>query len=103
MLQPLAFIAPERRERLLSGIIRSEFSLDYKVIIRREEGYSFDYDEYKNQNDAEMMSALASSMPRDVTVNGEKVTDIRADFDENAVKKGLLVRRGKKNYKKVVL
>ena len=38
-----------------------------------------------------------------VTVNGEKVTDIRADFDENAVKKGLLVRRGKKNYKKVVL
>ncbi|MBO4770780.1 MAG: PolC-type DNA polymerase III [Clostridia bacterium] len=58
---------------VLSGIIRSEFSLDYKVIIRREEGYSFDYDGYKSQNDAEMMSALAASSPREVTVNGEKL------------------------------
>ena len=38
-----------------------------------------------------------------VSVDGEKVTDVHAAFDRAAIQKGLLVRRGKKNYKKVVL
>ena len=36
-----------------------------------------------------------------VTVAGEKVMDFRATYDKAALKEGLLVRRGKKNYKQV--
>ena len=32
---------------ILAGIIRSEFGLEYKVEIKQEEGYRFDYDEYE--------------------------------------------------------
>ena len=38
-----------------------------------------------------------------VTVDGDKVTDIRAAYTEEALKAGLVLRRGKKNYKKIVL
>ena len=38
-----------------------------------------------------------------VTVDELKVTDIAASFDAAALKKGILVRRGKKNYNKIVL
>ena len=38
-----------------------------------------------------------------VTVDGEKVSDIRAVFGEEALRAGLLVKRGKKTFKKVVL
>lgn len=33
--------------QLLSGIIKSEFGLDYEVEIKQEEGYSFDYADMK--------------------------------------------------------
>ena len=38
-----------------------------------------------------------------VSVDDVKVTDIRASFTEDALKAGLMLRRGKKNYKKVTL
>ena len=38
-----------------------------------------------------------------VTVEGEKVTDIRATFTTEALTAGLLVKRGKKNYRRVIL
>ena len=38
-----------------------------------------------------------------VLADGEKVNDIRADFDEKALRTGILLRRGKKNFKKVIL
>lgn len=38
-----------------------------------------------------------------VTVDGEKVTDIRAVYDKETLKNGILIKRGKKAYKKVVL
>ena len=38
-----------------------------------------------------------------VTVDDEKVTDIAAAFDADALRKGVLLRRGKKNYCKLVL
>ena len=38
-----------------------------------------------------------------VTADGEKVTDIRAAFEEPALRAGILLRRGKKNFKKVIL
>ncbi|MBQ1272161.1 MAG: tyrosine--tRNA ligase, partial [Clostridia bacterium] len=38
-----------------------------------------------------------------VTADGEKVTDTRAAFDEATLKNGVVLRRGKKNYKKIVL
>lgn len=38
-----------------------------------------------------------------VTVEGEKVTDIKTVYAGEVLKKGILVRRGKKNFKKVVL
>ena len=38
-----------------------------------------------------------------VTVNDEKVTDIKAIFPADALTKGLVVRRGKKAFKKVIL
>jgi len=38
-----------------------------------------------------------------VSVDDVKVTDIRATFTEDALKAGLMLRRGKKNYKKVTL
>ena len=37
-----------------------------------------------------------------VTVNDEKITDIRATIPEESFDQGVLVRRGKKAYKKVV-
>jgi len=36
-----------------------------------------------------------------VTVDGEKVTDIDAVFSKEALEKGILIRRGKKNYKRL--
>ena len=38
-----------------------------------------------------------------VTVNGNKVTDTKAAYTDEELTEGLLVRRGKKSYKKVVL
>ena len=38
-----------------------------------------------------------------VTVDGEKVTDPKASWTAEALAGGLLVRRGKKNYKRVIL
>ncbi len=38
-----------------------------------------------------------------VTVDGEKVADIKAVFSADALKAGILVKRGKKSFKKVVL
>ena len=38
-----------------------------------------------------------------VTVNGDKVADPKATFADDAIREGLLLRRGKKAYKKVVL
>ncbi len=38
-----------------------------------------------------------------VTADGEKVADIRASFDEATLRGGVVLRRGKKNYKKIVL
>ena len=38
-----------------------------------------------------------------VTVEGEKVTDIRRSFTEAELAGGLLIKRGKKNYRRVVL
>ncbi|MBQ9415700.1 MAG: tyrosine--tRNA ligase [Clostridia bacterium] len=38
-----------------------------------------------------------------VTVNNEKVSDIRAEYDEASLKEGIVLRRGKKNYMKVTL
>ena len=38
-----------------------------------------------------------------VTVEGDKVTDIRATFTAEALTAGLLVKRGKKNYRRVVM
>jgi tyrosyl-tRNA synthetase len=38
-----------------------------------------------------------------VTVDGEKVTDVRAAFGAQALSAGLLIRRGKKTFRKFVL
>lgn len=38
-----------------------------------------------------------------VTVNGKKVTDVSLLLKEADLKKGIILRRGKKNYKKVVM
>ncbi len=38
-----------------------------------------------------------------VLVNGEKATDFRACFSQEQLREGLLVKRGKKNFKKVIL
>ena len=38
-----------------------------------------------------------------VTVNDEKVTDTRASYSADALREGVMLRRGKKSYKKVVL
>ena len=38
-----------------------------------------------------------------VSANGEKVTDTRASFDADALRAGVVLRRGKKSYKKVEL
>ena len=38
-----------------------------------------------------------------VTVNEEKITDIKKEFTAEDFGDGLVVRRGKKNYKKVVV
>ncbi len=38
-----------------------------------------------------------------VTVDGEKITDTRAAYGEEALRAGLVIRRGKKSYKKVIL
>lgn len=38
-----------------------------------------------------------------VLVNGEKTTDFRAAFSEEQLRSGLLVKRGKKSFKKVIL
>ena len=38
-----------------------------------------------------------------VTVNGEKVTDIRASYTKDDLDAGLLIKRGKKNVRKVIM
>ena len=38
-----------------------------------------------------------------VTVGDEKITDIAASFDAEALRRGIVVRRGKKNYNKIIL
>ena len=38
-----------------------------------------------------------------VTVDGEKVTDIGASYTQEQLQAGLVVRRGKKSFKRVVL
>ncbi|MDY4255502.1 MAG: tyrosine--tRNA ligase [Oscillospiraceae bacterium] len=38
-----------------------------------------------------------------VSADGEKITDIKASFDEAALKAGVLIKRGKKNFKKAIM
>ena len=38
-----------------------------------------------------------------VTVDDQKIADIAASFDADALRRGVVVRRGKKNYNKVIL
>ncbi len=38
-----------------------------------------------------------------VTVDDQKISDIAASYDAEALRKGIVVRRGKKNYNKVIL
>ena len=38
-----------------------------------------------------------------VSADGEKITDIKAAFDEAALKAGVLIKRGKKNFKKAIM
>ena len=38
-----------------------------------------------------------------VSADGEKITDIKAAFDEAALKSGVLIKRGKKNFKKAIM
>ena len=38
-----------------------------------------------------------------MTVDGEKVTDIAAAYTKEQLQTGLLVKRGKKNFKKVIV
>ncbi len=38
-----------------------------------------------------------------VSVDGEKVTDLRASFTADALKNGIVIKRGKKSFKKVIL
>ena len=38
-----------------------------------------------------------------VSADGEKITDIKAAFDEAALKEGVLIKRGKKNFKKAIM
>ncbi len=38
-----------------------------------------------------------------VSADGEKITDIKASFDEAALKEGVLIKRGKKNFKKAIM
>ena len=38
-----------------------------------------------------------------VTVNGEKVTDVKASYGKDAFAEEFVIRRGKKNYRKIVL
>ena len=38
-----------------------------------------------------------------VTVDDQKISDIAASYDADALRKGIVVRRGKKNYNKVIL
>ena len=37
------------------------------------------------------------------SVDGNKVSDIKATFNETSLKDGIVLRRGKKNYKKIIL
>ena len=37
-----------------------------------------------------------------VTVNGEKVTDATTSYDESAFEEEFILKRGKKNFRKVV-
>ena len=38
-----------------------------------------------------------------VTVDDVKIADIAASFDADALRRGIVVRRGKKNFNKVIL
>ncbi|MBR3041492.1 MAG: tyrosine--tRNA ligase, partial [Eubacterium sp.] len=38
-----------------------------------------------------------------VAVNGEKVTDIHAEYEKDVFKEEFVIRRGKKNFRKIVL
>ena len=38
-----------------------------------------------------------------VSVDGEKITDLRASFGADALKAGIVIKRGKKSFKKVIL
>ena len=38
-----------------------------------------------------------------VSADGEKITDIRKSFSADALKTGLLIKRGKKNFRKIIL
>ena len=38
-----------------------------------------------------------------VSVNGEKVTDIRADFEKSALEGEFVIQRGKKNFKRIIV
>ena len=46
---------------------------------------------------------VVASAPGKRFSGDEKVTDIRASFDSAALTEGIMLRRGKKSYKKVVL
>ena len=38
-----------------------------------------------------------------VSINGEKMTDVHASYDKSAFVEEFVVRRGKKNFRKIVL
>ena len=47
--------------------------------------------------------ARRNVMQGGVSVNDTKITDVKATFTKDELKEGLLVQKGKKNFKKVTL
>ena len=50
-----------------------------------------------------MMFAMLAVPANAVTVDGDKVTDIKTAYGKDELSAGLTLRRGKKSYKKVIL
>ena len=38
-----------------------------------------------------------------VSVNGEKVADIKADFEKSAFENDFIIKRGKKNFRRIIV
>ena len=63
------------------------------------------WESLKTLQDVDMFKdSIAQATPKYVTVNNEKVTDIKTLYAGESLKgEGITVRRGKKNYKKIVM